>query len=90
MHDASEAYLIDVPRPVKQGLANYKQIENRLMSVIAEVFGFKYPLHPIVKRADEVQLVDEWYNIMIGTDNRTFLSQADAKSEFLYQFKRYA
>ena len=27
MHDASEAYLMDIPSPVKKQLVNYKEIE---------------------------------------------------------------
>jgi 5'-nucleotidase len=30
LHDASEAYLVDIPRPVKVSLSNYKELEARL------------------------------------------------------------
>jgi len=43
MHDASEAYLTDIPRPIKPGLLNYKEIENKLMNVIALKYGFTWP-----------------------------------------------
>lgn len=39
MHDASEAYLMDVPRPIKPELTNYYEIEARLMAVILTKFG---------------------------------------------------
>lgn len=45
LHDASEAYLLDIPRPIKKGLSNYKEIEDKLMTAIAAKFGFEYPLH---------------------------------------------
>lgn len=38
MHDASEAYLMDVPRPIKPELTNYYEIEARLMKVIIDKF----------------------------------------------------
>lgn len=39
MHDASEAYLVDIPRPIKPELTNYYEIEARLMKVILDKFG---------------------------------------------------
>lgn len=66
LHDASEAYLLDIPRPIKHGLSNYKVIEDRLMTLIAEKFGFDYPLHEQVKHIDEVVLRFEWDHLMLG------------------------
>lgn len=65
MHDASEAYLLDIPRPIKQRLDNYKEIENVLMKVIAEKFGFAWPLHEDVKKVDELMLQTEWDCLML-------------------------
>lgn len=41
LHDASEAYLIDVPRPIKHavGMETYRRAEARLEEVIYERFG---------------------------------------------------
>ncbi len=41
LHDASEAYLCDVPRPLKQtpAFASYREAEARLEAVIFDVFG---------------------------------------------------
>lgn len=36
LHDASECYLSDVPRPVKQAMPGYQQIEENLLKVIYE------------------------------------------------------
>ena len=66
LHDASEAYLLDIPRPIKQRLTNYKEIEDKLMALIAEKFGFKYPLHEKVKEVDEYMLQWEWSTLMLG------------------------
>lgn len=60
LHDASEAYLCDIPSPIKKLLPDYKRIEHKLMTVIAEKFGFKYPLSPTVKDADKYFLEREW------------------------------
>jgi hypothetical protein len=39
LHDATEAYLIDVPRPIKRHLLNYKEIERLNWDVIAKRFN---------------------------------------------------
>ncbi len=38
IHDASEAYMSDVPRPFKQVLPEYKESEERLLAMIYEKF----------------------------------------------------
>src|SRR5690625_1370857 len=39
LHDASEAYMSDVTRPVKQALNEFKKIEEALQSFIFKVYG---------------------------------------------------
>ncbi len=39
LHDAGEAYLSDITRPVKQGLSEYIRAEARLQEVIFQKFG---------------------------------------------------
>lgn len=56
LHDASEAYLIDIPSPIKKRLKEYLIIEERLMLLIAQKFGFEYPLSPEVKKVDKIAL----------------------------------
>ncbi|MFC4230550.1 hypothetical protein ACFOW1_01520 [Parasediminibacterium paludis] len=89
MHDASEAYLMDIPTPIKAHLPDYKAIENNLMKVIAAKFGFDYPLSKAVKEADTLMLRHEWAAIMLG--RKVFpiwenLTSAKAKSVFLECF----
>jgi 5'-deoxynucleotidase YfbR-like HD superfamily hydrolase len=59
MHDASEAYLVDIPRPVKPLLKNYYEIEDKLMRVIAGKFCFDWPPPDEVKYLDTAILSDE-------------------------------
>lgn len=60
LHDATEAYLIDVPRPIKRDLLNYKEIETALAVTIGERFGVRLDLLPdLVKEADERALFTE-------------------------------
>jgi hypothetical protein len=90
LHDASEAYLLDIPSPIKKGLSNYKEIEDRLMILIAEKFGFQYPLHEKVKEVDEYMLQWEWSSLMLTKDvfpKINCWSSKDAKRNFLISYK---
>ncbi len=67
LHDASEAYLVDVPRPIKPNLANYGDIERLVMDVVE-----KWANVPAgacsewnVKHADEVLLATEARDLMV-------------------------
>lgn len=67
LHDASEAYLSDIARPVKLtptfGVV-YKEIEAGLMEVVAEAFKLPLPEPPAVKRADNILLAAEQRDLM--------------------------
>ena len=39
LHDAAEAYIADIPRPVKHRLAGFAEIEDRVISVVFQKFG---------------------------------------------------
>lgn len=71
LHDASEAYLVDVPRPLKRsaGMEAYRTAERLTMNQVAERFGLRSDSldyeHPAeVKRADQQILVDERVRLM--------------------------
>jgi hypothetical protein len=59
MHDATEAYLTDVIRPIKAHLSNYKEIEERLWLCIAERFGLPKVIPDVVHHLDNAILRDE-------------------------------
>lgn len=64
LHDASEAYLIDVPRPIKGWLAGYREIESRLQGAIFERYGLPFSAGDWVKHFDEVLLATEARDLM--------------------------
>lgn len=69
MHDATEAYLVDVPRPVKPFLTGYKEAERRVAHAVAERFGLDLAGHPsIVHEADNRILHDERAALMSSCD----------------------
>ena len=51
LHDATEAYLGDIPSPIKQFLPDYKLIEARFEGAIEEAFGVAIN-DPQIKAAD--------------------------------------
>lgn len=61
LHDASEAYICDVPTPLKRMLGDvYKDVENRVQYAIGRKFGVELVNLPdVVKAADRVMLVTE-------------------------------
>lgn len=59
LHDAAEAYLGDVIRPIKPELAGYGAIEARLEAMILERFGLRGPIPAEVKDADTRIIGDE-------------------------------
>lgn len=59
LHDASEAYLCDLPRPVKKLFPKYKEYENSLLGLVSERFGLSKKCPASVKRVDEMMLVWE-------------------------------
>ena len=67
MHDAAEAYLVDLPRPIKRYAEFgplYQSIESNLMLTVCERFGL-HPNMPIsVKRMDTRLLVTEKRDLM--------------------------
>jgi len=66
LHDASEAYLVDIPSPIKQKMPQYLEVENNLMTVISKKFGFTWPSSPEVKKQDKNALEYEWENNVIN------------------------
>ncbi len=59
LHDGAEAYLSDIPQPVKRELAMFHEFEERLLAVIAERFALPVGLSPEVKVADMRLLATE-------------------------------
>lgn len=99
LHDASEAYLVDVPRPVKPLLTGYKDAEAAVMREAWEAFGL-LPIPPrSVHEADTRILADEIAQNMKPMDwhakhsdglgiTLQFWSPEEAEDRFLEMFAR--
>lgn len=64
LHDATEAYMKDLPSPLKALLPDYKKIEARVDQVIRKRFGLPARMSPEVKRADMILLATERRDLM--------------------------
>lgn len=59
LHDATEAYVGDMVRPLKKHMPDYVAVEDRLMGVIAERFGLSGEIPAEVHEADSRILLTE-------------------------------
>lgn len=66
LHDASEAYLVDVPRPLKRSgkFDAYIEFEHNMMKAICKRFGLVEKEPPSVKKADTLLLSTEARDLM--------------------------
>lgn len=64
LHDAAEAYVGDLVRPLKRHIHGYDAIEDRVWRAIAERYGVPVDLHESVKIADNAVLLAEQAQIM--------------------------
>lgn len=59
MHDASEAYIGDIIRPIKPHVLAFQEIEAGIMAAVCQRFGLPPEMPASVKHADTAILADE-------------------------------
>jgi 5'-deoxynucleotidase YfbR-like HD superfamily hydrolase len=79
VHDAQEIYASDVPRPVKQFLTEYKELEESIARVIRKHFGLSEESYlqfsKIIKKADDILLATEARDLMVTPPDNWVLSE---------------
>lgn len=100
LHDASEAYLVDIPNPLKRSgqFDPYLKFENQMMSAVCKRFGLSESEPDSVRRADKMMLNIEANQLMsplredwVHPKQQSLfkidpLSPQDAKKLFLERF----
>jgi len=102
MHDAPEAYLVDIPRPVKQFMPQYRVWDHAINDVIREWMGWKdLPIPSFQDDLDSRIIVDERAALMdcsldwqhsrepVGV-NIIPWSPMEAERQFLIQYAAYS
>src|SRR5574337_650832 len=64
LHDAAEAYIGDVSRPLKALIPDYREIEAKVEAAVLAAFGLAPTMPASVKRADLVMLATEKRDLM--------------------------
>lgn len=72
LHDASEAYLMDLARPVKEqdSMCFFREAEDKIMEKVAVLYMFNFPFSPEIKTADKILLNTEYRDLMTKNELR--------------------
>lgn len=96
LHDAAEAYLKDLPYPVKKLVPEYKHLEDKVLRVITHKYGLRWPMPHVIKQADLIALATERRDLIgfVGYEGKyaprpyTIVAwgQGEARLRFLTEF----
>ena len=81
LHDASEAYLCDLPSPIKRDpeMGIYRIAEDRLMLAVCERYGLAPEMQCSVKLADRLLLATEFRDVTTMDDMDWVLAECGCK-----------
>jgi hypothetical protein len=91
MHDATEAYLGDIPTPIKRLFPEYLDIEDKLAKKLAVKYKYTYPYPTQVYKYDTVMKRVEHDVLLLGKESPSRikierLSQEEAERLFLTRY----
>ena len=70
LHDAAEAYCLDMPAPLKALLPDYRRLETMIDDLIRSAFGLPFHHSDVVKYADLIMLATERRDLEIDDGTR--------------------
>jgi len=88
LHDASEAYIGDMPTPIKVKLNDYQALESKIMRVVNKKFNTDCS-HQRVKDADHASFIQEKTLLWSGKETERENTRK-IRDEFIELFFRYA
>ncbi len=86
LHDAAEAYILDLPSPLKALLQGYKAIEYKFEVAIREAFGLGEELRlrkSVIKDADYIAMATEVRLLMRGAEDWEKLKNVEPQGSIL-------
>jgi len=88
LHDAAEAYISDLPRPIKQQIPDFQELDHKISAAIAEAFEFDAELfsHPIIKKIDMAMLATELRDLMKLPTDPWMISEPPVKIEAIIPY----
>ncbi len=89
LHDASEAYIADIIRPVKHNLSAYLEIENKLQNAIYTAFGISDLTDEENKLIDEIDNIMLQYEFINLADMKIFNEDMTLIGEHCFEFKGF-
>jgi len=78
LHDASEAYLCDIPRPIKSSFTHYLEWEKALSDIIFRKFAKKLPSSEddeMILKVDNIMLATESFHLTASKGEKWGLSE---------------
>jgi len=93
LHDATEAYLGDIPTPIKKTLPLYEKAEQKLAQAIYKHYKLQYPFPKEVEVFDDVCKQIEYHNLLedgVKTDEVLVpkITPKQSKEEFIKRFNQ--
>lgn len=85
-HDNTEAYLVDIPTPIKRRIPLYEEKEDELMKMIFKKYYLEFPLPKSVKDVDRKLLYMEVGEVVFEDNPLEYWSPEEAKQKFLDRF----
>ncbi len=88
LHDAAEAYIGDMIKPLKVRIPQFSEVEDQIMKAICQRFGIDHSSLHLIKSTDLfIQEVE--YNAFYLGGRITCMNPEKARAEFLNRFKVY-
>jgi len=89
LHDAAEAYVGDMIKPLKVRIPQFAEVEDNIMKVICAKYGLDYSSLHLIKSTDLfVQEVE--YNAFYNEGRITYMNPEQAREVFLERFIEYS